>query len=89
MICEHFRATVAYEAVHGPRFVRHTCLQNLHDFDVPWNLALLSASEVPTEMVQEGLYKSKLQDSVQLQTVLARHEHKRIFETLDNRAVPD
>ena len=32
---------------------------------------LLSASEIPTEMVLEGLCKSKLEDSVQLQTVLA------------------
>ena len=31
--------------------------------------ALSSASETPTEMVLEDLYKSKLQDSVQLQTI--------------------
>ena len=33
--------------------------------------APLAASEIPTEMVLEGLNKSKLQGSVQLQTVLA------------------
>ena len=35
--------------------------------------------EIPTEMVVEGLYKSKLQDSV----------HRRLFETVDSRALPD
>ena len=40
--------------------------------------ALLAASEIPTEMVLEGSYKSKLQDSVQLQTVLALYEEKNI-----------
>ena len=39
-----------------------------------WDQALLSASETPTEMVLEGLYNSKLQDSVQLQTVFASYD---------------
>ena len=34
----------------------------------------LSASETPTEMVMEGLYKSKLQDSVQHQIVMALYD---------------
>ena len=40
--------------------------------------ALLAASEIPTEMVLEGLYKSKLQDSVQLETPLALYEQENI-----------
>ena len=38
---------------------------------------LLAASEIPTEMVLEGLYNSKLQDSGQLQTVLALFDQEK------------
>ena len=38
----------------------------------------MSASETPTEMVLEGLYKSNLQDSVQLQIVLALYDQETI-----------
>ena len=38
--------------------------------------ALLSVSENPTQMVLEGLYKSKLQDPVQLQTVLTMQQQQ-------------
>ena len=37
---------------------------------------LLSASEIPTEMVLEDFFTSKFQDSVQIQTVLAMHEQE-------------
>ena len=43
-------------------------------FDVRWDQALLSASEMPSDVILEGLYKSKLQDPVQLQTVLALYD---------------
>ena len=48
-------------------------LQNddFQDFDVRWDHALLSVSEIPSDMILEGLYKSKLEDSVQLQIVMA------------------
>ena len=45
-----------------------------HDFDVRWEQALLSASDMPSDVILEGLYKSKLQDSVYLQTVLALYD---------------
>ena len=54
------------------------------DFDVRWDQALLSASEIPTDMVLVGFFKSKLQDSVQLQTVLALYEP----ETTRNNGQP-
>ena len=44
---------------------------DVQDFVVRWDEALLSASETPSEMVLQGLYKSTLQDSVEPQTVLA------------------
>ena len=78
MIYEHFRATGAYQAVQGLSDPFNIRLQNdyVQNFDTRWDQALLTASEIPTEMVLEGLYKSKFQDSVQLQTVLALYEQK-------------
>ena len=87
MIYEYFRATGAYEAVQGLSTLIATSLQNdgVQDFDVRWDHALLSASETPAEMVLEGLYKSKLEDSVQLQTVLALYDQ----ETARNNGQPN
>ena len=55
-------------------------LQNddVQDSDTRWDQAPLAASEIPTEMVLHGLYKSKLQDSVQRQTVLAMYQQENI-----------
>ena len=45
-------------------------LQNddVQDFDVRWDHALFTVIEMRSDAILEGLYKSKLQDSVQLQT---------------------
>ena len=84
MIYEHFRATGAFEAVQGLSNLFTLSLQNddVQDFDVRWDHALLSACDTPTEMV--GFFKSKLQDSVQLQTVLALYN----LETVRNNGQP-
>ena len=78
MIYEYSRATGACEAVHCLLELLNIRLQNddVEDFDTRWYQALLAASEIPTEMVLEGLFKSKLHDSVQLQTVLAFFEQE-------------
>ena len=78
MICEHFRATGAYDAAQRLSDLFNVRLPNddVQDFDTRWDQALLSASELPTEMVLEDLYKSKLRDSVQLQTTLAVYEQE-------------
>ena len=67
-----FSATGAYEAVRGLSDLFSIRLQNddVQDFDVRWDQALLSASQMPSDVILEGFYKSKLQDSVQLQTDL-------------------
>ena len=87
MVCEHFRATGAYEAVQGLSDFFTIGLQNddVQDFDVLWDQALLSASEMPSDVIVEGLYKSKVQDSVQLQTVLALYDH----ETARHKGTPN
>ena len=87
MIYAHFRATGAYEAVQGLLDLFNIRLQNddVQDFDTRWDQALLSGSDIHTDMVLEGLYKSKLQDSVQLQTVLALYDQ----ETVRNNEPPN
>ena len=80
IIHEHFRATGVYEAVQGLSDLLNIRLQNgdAQCFDRRWDHALLAASEIPTEIVLEGLYQSELQDSVQLQTVWALYEQENI-----------
>ena len=80
MIYEHFRTTGAYEAVQGLSDLFKICLQNdgVQDFDTRWDQALLSANEILTDVILEGLYKSKLQDSVQPQTVLALYDQETV-----------
>ena len=60
-IHEYFRATGAYEAVQGIADLFTMSLKNNHvqDFDVRWDHALSTASEMPPGAILEGLYKSK------------------------------
>ena len=86
MIYEHFRASGAYEAVQCLPDLFNFRSQNddVQDFDTRWDQALFAASEIPTEMALESFFKSKLQDSVQLQTVLALYDQ----ETVRNNGQP-
>ena len=71
MIYEHFRATGAFEAVKGLSELFTISLHNddVQHFDVRWDQALFSVSEMTSDMILEGLYESKLRNSDQLQTV--------------------
>ena len=82
MINEHFRATGVYEAVQGFSDVFNMRLQidGVQDFEVRLDQALLSASEIFTEMIMEGV-QVKLQDSVQLQTVSALYDQETVRNT--------
>ena len=44
---------------------------DIQDFDLRWEQALLLTSDPPSDKVLEGLYVSKLQDSSQAQTIMA------------------
>ena len=61
MINEHFRATGACEAVQGLSDLFSFRLQNdnVQDFDVRWDHALLSASEMPSGVILEGFLGKK------------------------------
>ena len=74
-IYEHFRATGAHETVQGLSNLFSVSLQNdaVQDLDVRRD-----PSERPSDVILECLYKSKLQDSVQLQTVLALYDQETV-----------
>ena len=78
MIYEYFRATGAYETVQGLADLVRMTLQNddVQDFGVRWDQALLSVSEMPSDPILVGLYKSKLQNSAQLRTVMALYDQE-------------
>ena len=80
MIYEHIRATGPCEAVQGFSDLFIFRLQNddVQYFDVRWDQALLSTSDMPSDVILEGLWKSKLQDSAQLQTVLALYDQETV-----------
>ena len=63
MIYEYFRATGAYATVQGLADLVSMTWQNddVQDFDVRCCHALLSVSEMPSDLILEGLYKSKLE----------------------------
>ena len=74
---KYFRATGAstgaYGAVQGLTELLTFCLQHddVQDFDTRWDHALLKVSEMPSFAILEGIYKSRLQNSAQLQAVTA------------------
>ena len=62
MIYKFFRATEACETVQGLADLISMTLQNIdvQDFGVGWDHALLSVSEILSDPILEGLYKSKI-----------------------------
>ena len=78
MIYEYLRAAGAYEAVQGLSDLFTMSLQNddVQDFDVRWDHALLTVSEIPSDAILEGLYKSNLQNSFQLQTMMPLYDQE-------------
>ena len=71
MIYDHFRAIGAYDAAQDLSDLFNVSLHgaDIQDFDTRWDPSLSSACEKPTDNVLESLYKMKIRESVQLQTV--------------------
>ena len=90
MVHEYVRATGAYEAVQGLSTLFAFSVQNddVQDFDTRLDQALLTVSEMPSGMILEGLYKSKMENSVQLQTVLALYDQE-TARTKGSRTIND
>ena len=73
LIYEYIRPTGSYDEVQGLSGLFSINMENddIQDFDVRWEQALLLTSDPPADNVFEGLYVSKLQDSSQDQTIMA------------------
>ena len=71
-----FRATDARDAALDLSDLFNVSLQedDLQDFDTRWDQTLFSASKRQEANVLETLYKFKIRDTVQLQTVLAMYD---------------
>ena len=91
MLCEYVRPTGSNDEIQGLSGLFSIKLENddIQDFDLRWEQALLVTSDHPSDKVLEGLYVSKLQDSSQAQTILAlynqeilRGEGQRVFHRL-------
>ena len=76
MIYEYFSATGSYEAVQRLSTLFAVRLRNddVQDFDVWRDHAQKSVSEMPSEMILEELFNSSLQNSFELETVLALYD---------------
>ena len=87
MIYEYFRATGAYETVQELADLFTMSLENddAQDFDVRWDHALLSASEMPSDAILEGLYKSKFRTLCFRLSWLCTI--KKLFEIMENRTI--
>ena len=70
-----FRPTGSYDEVQGLSGLFSIKLENddIQYFDLRWDQALLLTRDPPSDKVSEGLYVSKLQDSSQAQTIMARY----------------
>ena len=90
MIYEHCRATGAYEAVQGVSDFINIRLENddFQDFDVRWDQAVLSASDVLSDVILEGLYKSKYKTLSSFRPCWLCL-NKIMFETMGNRVIQD
>ena len=86
MICEHFRAADAHEALLDLSELFTVSLRgdDIQCFDTRGDQALSAASEIPNFHVLESLCKMRVRESVQLQTVLAMYEQ----EMDQNRSMP-
>ena len=90
MICEHVRATGAYEAVQGHSDLFTMSLQNddVQDFDVRWDQALLSVSKIPSDVILEDCTSQNYRTlfSFRLSWLCTT---KKLLETMDSRIIHD
>ena len=78
MIYDHFRSTGFHDEIQGLSGLFSIRLENddIQGFDLRWEQALLSTSDPPSDKMLEGLCVSKLEDSSQLPTTMALHNHE-------------
>ena len=78
MIYDHFRSTGSYGGIQGLWDLFSIRLYNddIQDFDQRWEQAVLLTSDPRADKILEGLYKSKLQDPSQLQSMMALYKQE-------------
>ena len=72
LIYEYFRPTGSFDEIQGLSGLFNIKLENddIQDFDLTWEQALLLTSDPPSDKVLEGLYVSMLQYSSQVHTIM-------------------
>ena len=75
---EGFRLTGSYDEIQGLSGLFSSEMENddIQNFEKRWEQALLLTSDPPSDKVLEGLYVSKLQDSSQVQTIMAPYNQE-------------
>ena len=72
MIYEYFWVTGAHDSVEDYAELFTISLRNddIQEFGAKWDEILLSITEIPSDDILEGLYKSRIRESEKLKTVL-------------------
>ena len=75
---DEVRPTRAHETVQGLVGLVSMILQNdgVQDYDVRWDHALSSVSEMLSDPILEGFYKSKLRNSAEFRIVMAMYDQE-------------
>ena len=76
MIYDYFRVTGAHDTVLDYADLFSVALHddNIQEFDARWDEVLLSMSKIPFDDFLESLYKLRIRESAQLETVLAFYD---------------
>ena len=89
MIYEHFRTIGAHEAVEGLSDLFTESLQNddVQDFDVRCDQVLLSASDMPSDVILEGLVQVKITEFCSTPDCIGICMIKKRLETMESRTI--
>ena len=76
MIYDYFRVTGAHDTVldYADLFSITFCNDNVQEFDTRWDEILLSMTKIPSDDILESLYKLRIRESDQLNTVLELYD---------------
>ena len=87
LIYEYFRVTGANDSVENNADLFTIALRNddIEEFDSKWHAILLSMTKIPSDDIQEGLYKLRIRESQKLKTVLELYD----LEIHQKKAGPD
>ena len=72
LIYEYFRVTGVHDSVenYADLFTLALRNDNIQEFDTKWDEILLLMTQIPSDDILEGLYKSRIRESEKLKTVL-------------------